>query len=74
MTRNVFVIETSAVYSDGEVRLGLGLTSATLARARRGNTFLYLGQWLLDWLEEDAEARQSAKSRWDHQRNGFHIG
>ncbi len=70
MTRDVFVIEPSAVYSEADVRLGLGLTSATMTRARRekrlrfsrqGNSFLYLGQWLLDWLEEDADARQSAK-------------
>lgn len=68
MTRDVFVIEPSAVYSDADVRLGLGLTSATLTRARRegrlrfsrqGHSFLYRGQWLMDWLEQDADARQS---------------
>ncbi|MGZ0174326.1 MAG: helix-turn-helix domain-containing protein [Planctomycetales bacterium] len=59
-------IEPDGVYSDGDVRLLLGLSSATLARARRngalrfsrqGNSLLYRGTWLLQWLENDADAR-----------------
>ncbi len=58
-----FVIQPDAIYSDGEVRLALGVTSSALVRARRegrlcftrqGNSILYRGQWLLDWLERDA--------------------
>jgi hypothetical protein len=60
---NPFVIQADAVYSDGEVRLALGVTSAALVRARRegrlrftrqGNSILYRGQWLIEWLENDA--------------------
>jgi hypothetical protein len=56
-------IDPRAVYDDGAVLLTLDLPSATLARARRdgrlrfsrqGRRTLYLGQWLLDWLEADA--------------------
>lgn len=59
-------IDADGVYSDGDVRLLLGLTSATLARARRdrtlrysrqGNSLLYRGTWLLAWLERDADRR-----------------
>ena len=59
-------VEADGVYSDGDVRLLLGLTSATLARARRdgtlrysrqGNSILYRGGWLLAWLERDADRR-----------------
>lgn len=62
-----FTIIPDAVYSEGELREYLSLTSAAVARARRtgklrfarqGNQFLYRGQWLLDWLEADATARQ----------------
>lgn len=60
---NPFLIQPDAVYLDGEVRLALGITSAALSLARRerrlrfskqGNSILYRGQWLLDWLERDA--------------------
>lgn len=59
-------IESDGVYTDGDVRLMLGLTSAALARARRdgllkfsrqGHSILYRGVWLLDWLERDADLR-----------------
>lgn len=61
------VIEPTAVYTDGDLVLGLNLTHATLARARRdgglrytrkGKRVLYLGRWLLAWLER-AEDRNS---------------
>ncbi len=53
-------IDPEAIYHNGDVGLLLGLTSATLARARRtkllrysrqGHAILYRGQWLVDWLE-----------------------
>jgi hypothetical protein len=56
-------IDPHGVYDDGAVLLGLGIPTATLARARRagrlrytrqGKRVLYLGQWLLDWLANDA--------------------
>lgn len=52
-----------AIYHDGDARQLLGLTSPTMARARRerrlrytrqGHAILYRGRWLLDWLEADA--------------------
>lgn len=59
-------IDPDGVYFDGDVRLLLGLTPATLARARRdgtlrysrqGHSILYRGSWLLAWLECDADRR-----------------
>lgn len=52
-----------AIYDDGALHLAMGLTPATLARARRsgelrftrkGNRTLYLGQWVLDWIKADS--------------------
>lgn len=60
-------IEPTAVYHDGDARLILGLTDATIRRARRegrlrftrqGRRVLYLGQWLLDWLEAEGTAQE----------------
>ena len=54
------VIEPTAVYTDGDLVLGFDLTHAALARARRdgdlrstrkGRRTLYLGRWVLAWLE-----------------------
>lgn len=59
-------IDPGAVYSDGDLRLMLGVSSAALARARRsgqlrysrpGRSVLYRGQWVIDWLEGDANQR-----------------
>lgn len=56
-------IELNGIYDDGDLVLGLGLTQAALATARRrgelrfsrkGNRVLYLGQWIVEWLERDA--------------------
>jgi hypothetical protein len=55
-------IKPDAVYDDGALYLSLGLTAAALAKARRsgalrftrqGKRTLYLGQWILDWLQAD---------------------
>ena len=65
---NQFLIQPDAIYTDGEVRLALGVTSSALVRARResrlkftrqGHSVLYRGQWLLDWLEHDARPDRS---------------
>jgi hypothetical protein len=59
---NACLIEPSAVYDDGSLMLALGLSEATLSRARRegqlrftrkGQRILYLGQWVVDWLAAD---------------------
>jgi hypothetical protein len=60
-------IDTHSVYDDGAVLLALDIPTATLARARRtgrlrytrqGRRILYLGQWLLDWLQTEGERRE----------------
>jgi hypothetical protein len=57
-------IEAQAIYTEGAIALALGIPLATLSRARRektlrftrkGRRVLILGQWLLDWMESDAE-------------------
>ena len=57
-------IDTEAVYDDGDLVLGLGLTHAALLAARKsgalryarvGQRTLYRGEWLKEWLERTAE-------------------
>ncbi len=64
-----FKIDMAAVYDDSALRLSLGVTSATLTRARRagrlrhtrkGKRTLYLGEWVLAWLR-DTEAEKAVK-------------
>ena len=52
-------IDPQTIFTDGGLRLLLGLPSATLARARRegrlrytrrGKRIFYTGEWVLDWL------------------------
>lgn len=52
-------INVTSIYDDAGLRLGLGVTSSTLARARRdgslrfvrrGHTNFYTGRAVLDWL------------------------
>ena len=59
-------LEANGVYDDGALVAALGLTYATLARARRadelrytrkGKRVLYRGSWVLDWLEHDGDNR-----------------
>ena len=54
------LIKPEALYDDGSLRQALGLTEAALATARRAGTLryarqgkrtLYLGKWVLAWLE-----------------------
>jgi hypothetical protein len=56
-------IDSEALYDDGSLRQAIGLTDAALANARRagalrytrqGKRTLYLGRWILDWLEAAA--------------------
>jgi hypothetical protein len=60
------LIEHEALYDDGSLRQALGLTDAALANARRAGTLrytrqgkrtLYLGKWILAWLESQAAPR-----------------
>jgi hypothetical protein len=58
-TRTPVRIDPEAVYTDGDLRLLLDLSSASLARERRtgrlrcrrvGQRMYYLGRWILAWL------------------------
>jgi len=61
-----FAIEAQRWYTEEELRRGGVLTESMLARGRRDGRLkyrepgrgkrLYLGQWLLDWLERPEEA------------------
>ena len=60
-------IDPNSIYDDGALVLALGVTHATLARARRdghlrftrkGKRVLYLGHWITEWLRDE----QSGKS------------
>jgi hypothetical protein len=57
------VLDPTALYDDGALYCVLGLSAATLARARRtgelrhtrrGRRTLYLGSWVISWLTADA--------------------
>jgi hypothetical protein len=63
------LIHPEAVYDDGSLHVALGLTDATLAAARRSGTLrysrqgkrvLYLGRWILEWLETAATPQPAA--------------
>ena len=63
-------IEPNGIYDDGALVLAMGVTHATLARARRdghlrfareGRQILYLGQWILEWIERSAAGRIARK-------------
>jgi hypothetical protein len=56
-------VDPEAVYDDGALYQTFGLTAAALSSARRAGTLrytrqgkrtLYLGKWILDWLESQA--------------------
>jgi len=56
-------IDRDSVYTDGDLRLMLNLSTAATAKARRlgrlrfarqGRQVLYRGQWVLDWLDREA--------------------
>lgn len=65
-----YPIDPNAIYDDGALYLSLGLSPACLTRARRGGLLrftrqghrtLYLGRWILDWLEAAARPREVAQ-------------
>ncbi len=65
-----FRIDPEAIYDDGALVVGLGVTQATLGRARRdghlrstrkGKRVLHLGRWVLDWLEGPAGDSEQGK-------------
>jgi hypothetical protein len=56
-------VDPNAVYDDDLLYALLGVTSQTLKKARQGKELrfarkgqrvLYLGQWILDWLNADS--------------------
>jgi hypothetical protein len=69
---SIILLEPNGVYDDGSLHLALEIPSATLVRARRegrlryarkGRRILYLGKWILDWLEADTDRRESAHAQ-----------
>jgi hypothetical protein len=63
------LIEPEEHYDDGSLHQSLGLTDAALANARRARTLryarqgkrtLYLGKWILAWLESQAAPQTEA--------------
>jgi hypothetical protein len=68
-TATVPTINPAGIYDDPLLQDVLGVSVATLSRARRGGQLrfaqkgkrtLYLGQWVLDWLSNDSETRGAA--------------
>lgn len=66
-----FLIERDSIYDDGAVYLRLGISAETLARARRearlrftrkGSRNLYLGAWILEWIETDDKSARGERS------------
>ena len=58
-------IDRDAIYDDDALNLSIGLSRTALAKARRegslrytrqGHRVVYLGQWIIDWL--DSTSRQ----------------
>lgn len=61
-------IDPRAVYDNAAIDMQLNVSAAALRRARQsgelkyaklGQRTLYLGQWILDWLEYEALTEQS---------------
>lgn len=53
-------INPDAVFDDGSLHIAMGLSPSAIARARReghlryrriGKRTLYLGKWILEWLD-----------------------
>ena len=60
-------VEPMALYDDGALHMLLGLTPASLAKARhggalrysrKGKRILYRGQWILDWIAVNEAAAE----------------
>jgi len=63
-------IDPRAVYDDGVLLLRFGFAPGTLVKARRsgqlrftrkGQRIVYLGEWILDWLNADSAEPAVAK-------------
>jgi len=73
MSETEIQIEPDGVYDDDRVYLAWEVSAQTLARARRegrlrfsrqGRRILYLGRWLLEWLQ--AASTQTAAEEASH--------
>lgn len=62
MNTDAILIDPDGIYDDGLLCGALGVSAQTLARARhdgqlrfsrKGKRILYLGRWVLDWLQVD---------------------
>jgi hypothetical protein len=63
------LLEPEGLYDDGSLYNLIGLSDATLARARRegllrytkqGHKIFYLGKWLIEWLQTDSQGPRGA--------------
>ena len=63
-------MEKDFILTSAEFSKLVGISAESLARARqvgelrhtrKGRRILYLGQWILDWLEQDAKGVTDAK-------------
>jgi hypothetical protein len=72
MAANSIRIDPDGIYDDDLLYGELGVSAQTLARARRegdlrftrkGKRVLYLGQWVLDWLQADTHQEEAPCSR-----------
>jgi hypothetical protein len=66
-----FVIDPRTIYDDDAIRLGLRVSQNTIDSARRsgqlrfsrhGARALYLGAWVLEWLERSSAAVPIART------------
>ena len=71
MTTEPVRIEPDSIYDDLLLYQALGISTATIAQARRsgelrharkGNRTLYLGQLVLDWLKATAVGKEVARA------------
>lgn len=69
-----FLVDATAIYDDGTLVLALGVSTTALAKARKagrlrftrqGQRTLYLGRWLLDWLETESTADCAVRPVWE---------
>jgi hypothetical protein len=65
-------IDPDSIYDDDSLYAALGVSAQTLLRARRdgqlrytrkGHRILYLGRWVMDWLEADATPQEVAHAQ-----------
>jgi hypothetical protein len=72
MSSSTIKIDPDAFYTEGEIVIGLDISSGTLSKAKKssqlryrkiGKRTFYLGRWILDWLEQDIRSSQEETSR-----------